>query len=105
MKCKICSALLLMLMFVSVFPINVNAKEKHFEKQEIKGVSVIDETSLMRVDAKGNVGDEYVHIEIKIPTKLTEEQKELLRKFDQIEQTKPTKTSFFEKFKKKFTGK
>lgn len=45
-----------MLMFVSVFPINVNAKEKHFEKQEIKGVSVIDETSLMRVDAKGNVG-------------------------------------------------
>lgn len=55
--------------------------------------------------AKGNVGDEYVHIEIKIPTKLTEEQKELLRKFDQIEQTKPTKTSFFEKFKKKFTGK
>ena len=56
MKCKICSALLLMLMFVSVFPINVNAKEKHFEKQEIKGVSVIDETSLMRVDAKGNVG-------------------------------------------------
>ena len=56
-------------------------------------------------DAKGNVGDEYVHIEIKIPTKLTEEQKELLRKFDQIEQTKPTKTSFFEKFKKKFTGK
>ena len=40
MKCKICSALLLMLMFVSVFPINVNAKEKHFEKQEIKSLDL-----------------------------------------------------------------
>lgn len=55
--------------------------------------------------ARGNVGDQYVHLEVKIPTKLTDEQRELLKKFDELEQAKPTKSSFFNRFKKKFGGK
>lgn len=53
-------------------------------------------------DSKGNTGDQYVHIDIKLPTKLSDEQKALLQKFDEIERSKPTRSSFFDKFKKKF---
>ena len=47
-------------------------------------------------------GDHYVHIVIKTPTGLNDEQKNLLEKFMEIEGTKKKKTSFFEKIKSKF---
>jgi molecular chaperone DnaJ len=53
-------------------------------------------------DIRGNsFGDEYIHLKVVTPTKLNDEQKELLRKFKEVEDTKSNKTSIFDKLKKK----
>ena len=50
-----------------------------------------------------NRGDQYVTVVIETPTKLTQQQKELLRQFDQAtERAQPKKKSFFEKLKRNF---
>ncbi len=48
---------------------------------------------------KGTPGDEYIHVQIKTPTKLSKEQKELL---EQFRKTEDKEESFFDKFKKNF---
>ena len=48
----------------------------------------------------GRPGDQYVHLNIKIPTKLSEHQKDLLREFGDKEKQKPEKKSIFGKLKK-----
>lgn len=48
-------------------------------------------------------GDHFVHIIIKTPLNLTEEQKNFLKEFQKIESTKKKKTSFFDKIKSKFS--
>lgn len=48
---------------------------------------------------KGTPGDEYIHVKIETPTKLSKDQKDLLEKYRQSE-TKGD--SIFDKFKKKF---
>ena len=48
-----------------------------------------------------NFGDQYVHIKVKTPTKLSQEQKELLRKFQEFEEKTTKNESFFDKIKKK----
>ena len=48
---------------------------------------------------KGTPGDEYIHVKVETPTKLSKEQKELLEKY---RSTEKKGESFFEKFKKKF---
>ena len=48
-------------------------------------------------------GDQYVHIKVETPKNLNAEQKELLKKFQEIEQSKKNKgDSFFDKIKKSF---
>lgn len=59
----------------------------------LKGKGVKDTRSTI-------TGDQLVHIEIKTPTKLTKEQKELYEKLRNVEQK--NNDSFFEKFKKSF---
>lgn len=55
---------------------------------------------------KGTVGDQFVHFKILTPTKLTQEQKQLLEKFMEIEETKSKKSdNIFDKIKKGFKGK
>ena len=47
-------------------------------------------------------GDQYVHITVSTPTKMTQEQRDLLQKFQAIEEEKKGKNeSFFDKLKKK----
>lgn len=48
----------------------------------------------------GNPGDQYVHLEIKIPNKISKEEKELYQKLANIQGK--TSESFFEKLKKQF---
>lgn len=48
-----------------------------------------------------NYGDQFVHVEIKTPTKLSKEEKELYTKIKELER-KSTSNSFFEKFKNAF---
>lgn len=48
---------------------------------------------------RGNVGDQYLEVEVQTPTNLNAEQKELLEQYKKIE---PKKESIFEKFKKRF---
>ena len=48
----------------------------------------------------GRPGDQYVHLNIKIPTKLSSHQKDLLREFADKEQEKSDKKSIFKKLKK-----
>lgn len=50
-------------------------------------------------DVRGNVGDQYLEVEVKTPTTLTKAQKEALEKYLAAE---PKKDSLFEKFKQKF---
>ena len=51
----------------------------------------------------GQIGAQIVHIKVKTPTKLTQEQKDLLKKFNDIEQTKKDKQeTFFDRLKKSF---
>lgn len=49
----------------------------------------------------GNFGDQFVHIKVKTPTKLSNEQKELLRKFQELDEKSSKNESFFDKLKKK----
>ena len=49
----------------------------------------------------GNFGDQFVHIKVKTPTKMSNEQKELLRKFQEFEEKSSKTESFFDKLKKK----
>lgn len=49
-----------------------------------------------------NNGDEYIHLDVKVPSKITSEQKEILAKFNQIEEEKPGNKSVFERIKSKF---
>lgn len=49
----------------------------------------------------GNFGDQFVHIKVKTPTKMSNDQKELLRKFQELEEKSPKPESFFDKLKKK----
>lgn len=48
---------------------------------------------------KGTPGDEYIHVIVKTPTKVSKEQKELLQKYQSLEKKED---SFFEKFKASF---
>lgn len=48
-----------------------------------------------------NFGDQFVHIKVKTPTKLSSEQKELLRQFQDLEEKTSKNESFFDKIKKK----
>ena len=48
----------------------------------------------------GNPGDQYVHIDIKIPNKLSKEEKELYQKLSSLQNK--TSESFFDKLKKTF---
>ena len=48
-----------------------------------------------------NFGDQYVHIKVKTPTKMTKEQIELLRKFQEFEEKQHKPETFFDKIKKK----
>ena len=48
---------------------------------------------------KGTPGDQYIHLQVKTPTKLSKKQKELLEEFQKNEDKSD---SFFEKFKKAF---
>lgn len=61
-----------------------------------KGVKDIRNSSIQ--------GDHFVHINIKTPTNLTDEQKNILQEFQKIEATKKKKTTFFDKIKSKFTS-
>jgi len=49
-------------------------------------------------------GDQIVHIQVETPTKLSKEQKELIRKFDDLSSTKtyPLHRRFVDKLKKSF---
>lgn len=47
----------------------------------------------------GIQGDQYIHLDVKTPTKLSKEQKELLQKFAGLQ---PKEESFFDRFKSKF---
>ncbi len=47
-------------------------------------------------------GDQYIHLDVKVPSKITQEQKDLLIKFNDIEESKPVNKSIFEKIKSKF---
>lgn len=75
---------------------------------EVKPGTAVD--SVLRVKGKGvkspkeyvNPGDEYIHLDVKTPLKLSEEQRALLVKFNEIEQGKLSNDNIFEKFKKKF---
>ena len=50
-----------------------------------------------------NRGDQYVTVVVETPTRLTAQQKDLLRQFDQAtEKAQPKKKSFFEKLKRNF---
>ena len=51
-----------------------------------------------------NRGDQYVTVVVETPTKLTQQQKELLRQFDSAtsEKAQPKKKNFFEKMKNLF---
>ena len=50
-----------------------------------------------------NRGDQYVTVVVETPTKLTQQQKELLREFDKAtEKVQPKKKSFFDKLKRNF---
>ena len=48
---------------------------------------------------KGTPGDQYIHVQIKTPTKLSKKQKDLLEEYRSNEEKGE---SFFEKFKKAF---
>lgn len=50
-------------------------------------------------DVRGNVGDQYLEVEVKTPANLSKAQKEALEKYKEAE---PKKDSLFEKFKAKF---
>jgi len=52
-------------------------------------------SGLPRLDARGK-GDEYIRVRIKVPKKLTSEQKQLLKKFSELE---GSKKSFLDKLK------
>ena len=49
-------------------------------------------------------GDQIVHIQVETPTKLSKDQKELIRKFDELSSTKtyPLHRRFVDKLKKSF---
>lgn len=50
-----------------------------------------------------NYGDQYVHIKVETPKNLTQEQKDLLSRFQDIESKKKGKSeTFFDKIKKSF---
>ena len=74
---------------------------------DIKPGTSVD--AVLRLKEKGvksnkpyvNPGDEYVHLDVQVPTKITEEQKGLLQRFNEIEKSS-SKNNIFEKFKKKF---
>lgn len=50
-------------------------------------------------DVRGNVGNQYLEVEVKTPTNLSKDQKVALEDFKKAE---PKKETFFEKFKSKF---
>ena len=50
------------------------------------------------------LGDHFVHVIIKTPSNLSDEQKNLLQEFQNIEASKKKKTNIFEKIKSKFTS-
>ena len=66
--------------------------------------------TIFRLKGKGipyvgykNRGDQYVTVVVETPTKLTPQQKELLREFDKAtEKVQPKKKSFFDKLKRNF---
>ncbi len=78
-----------------------------YGKADLKIPAGIQTNVTLRMRGKGikkgsYCGDQYVNIAIKIPTKLTEEQKELIKKFGDIEVKKPNHESWFDRLKNKF---
>ncbi|MDY5853092.1 MAG: DnaJ C-terminal domain-containing protein, partial [Bacilli bacterium] len=62
--------------------------------------------AILKVKGKGvkelnssNYGDQYIHLQVKTPTKLSSEQRKLLTKFSEVT---PKSESVFEKFINKF---
>lgn len=76
---------------------------------ELKAGTKVD--SVLKIKGKGvkssrpyvNPGDEYIHLDVIVPTKISDEQKTLLTKFNDIESKKAGKDNIFNKFKKKWT--
>jgi len=70
----------------------------------------LDANAILKLKGKGiksnrsynKDGDEYVHLNVEIPQKLTDEQKNLLIKFTEIEESKSSNRSLFERIKNKF---
>jgi len=74
---------------------------------DLKIPAGIQPNTILRMRGKGVkknalAGDQYVNVNIKIPTKLTEDQKNLIRQFGDIETKKPTHESWFDRVKSKF---
>ncbi|MBQ9987865.1 MAG: molecular chaperone DnaJ [Erysipelotrichales bacterium] len=73
--------------------VNIPEGTQHGQKLRIRGKGV--------KDVRGSyTGDEYVHIEIKVPTKLSSQERELYEKLRNL--SSKNGESFFEKFKKSF---
>lgn len=78
-----------------------------YGEAELKIPAGIQQGTLLRMRGKGVkkgaiFGDQYVKVDIKIPKNLSEEQKNLLRQFQDIEERKPVHESWFDKIKKHF---
>lgn len=77
---------------------------------DVKIPAGIQVGTVLRMRGKGvkrgtAVGDQYVAVNIKIPTKLSDEQRDLIQKFGDIEVKKPVHETWFDKVKKKFNTK
>lgn len=78
-----------------------------YGEAELKIPAGIQQGTLLRMRGKGVkkgaiFGDQYVKVDIKIPKNLSEEQKNLLRQFQDIEERKPVHENWFDKIKKHF---
>jgi molecular chaperone DnaJ len=76
---------------------NIHEGTQHGDIFKLKGKGIVN------LNSRGR-GDQMIKISIEIPRNLTEEQRELLRKFDKISVTKnyQKKTSFFDRIKQIF---
>ena len=73
--------------------LEINEGTQNNQKYRLRGKGVKD------LRSRDNYGDQYVIIEIVVPTNLTKEEKELLSTLRDIEDKKPQKKSFWSKIK------
>ena len=73
--------------------LEINEGTQNNQKYRLRGKGVKD------LRSRDNYGDQYVIIEIVVPTNLTKEEKELLSTLRDIEDKKPQKKSFWLKIK------